>query len=238
MRATWFRAILPVVLAAGVLAIPALGGEDPPADHPAASRPRRTTSSRSASRCTTTTTTPRPRCPPTSSTRTASRCLSWRVAILPYIEQDDLYKQFKLDEPWDSEHNKKLIDEDAEDLRPRPREGRRPGETFYQVFTGEKATLRAEEEAPISRPAFGRHDEHGPGVRGGRAGDLDEAGGHAVRREEAAAQARRAVRRRLPRRAVRRVGTAAQEGRRREGVEEAHHARNDGLAIDFNKLEK
>jgi hypothetical protein len=35
--------------------------------------------------------------------------LSWRVAILPYIEQDNLYKQFKLDEPWDSEHNKKLV---------------------------------------------------------------------------------------------------------------------------------
>ncbi len=35
--------------------------------------------------------------------------LSWRVAILPYIEQAALYKQFKLDEPWDSDHNKKLI---------------------------------------------------------------------------------------------------------------------------------
>jgi type II secretory pathway pseudopilin PulG len=34
--------------------------------------------------------------------------LSWRVAILPYIEEDTLYKAFKLDEPWDSEHNKKL----------------------------------------------------------------------------------------------------------------------------------
>jgi prepilin-type processing-associated H-X9-DG protein len=34
--------------------------------------------------------------------------LSWRVAILPFIEQDNLYKQFKLDEPWDSEHNIKL----------------------------------------------------------------------------------------------------------------------------------
>jgi prepilin-type processing-associated H-X9-DG protein len=34
--------------------------------------------------------------------------LSWRVTILPYIEQDNLYKQFKLDEPWDSEHNIKL----------------------------------------------------------------------------------------------------------------------------------
>jgi hypothetical protein len=35
--------------------------------------------------------------------------LSWRVHILPYIEQNDLYKQFHLDEPWDSPHNKKLI---------------------------------------------------------------------------------------------------------------------------------
>lgn len=35
--------------------------------------------------------------------------LSWRVMLLPYLEQDQLFKQFKLDEPWDSEHNKKLI---------------------------------------------------------------------------------------------------------------------------------
>jgi hypothetical protein len=35
--------------------------------------------------------------------------VSWRVLILPYIEQETLYKQFKLDEPWDSPNNKKLI---------------------------------------------------------------------------------------------------------------------------------
>ena len=35
--------------------------------------------------------------------------LSWRVHILPYIEQGNLYKQFRLNEPWDSEHNKALI---------------------------------------------------------------------------------------------------------------------------------
>jgi hypothetical protein len=35
--------------------------------------------------------------------------LSWRVLILPYIEQDALYKEFHLNEPWDSEHNKKLL---------------------------------------------------------------------------------------------------------------------------------
>lgn len=35
--------------------------------------------------------------------------LSWRVHILPYLDQSDLYQQFHLDEPWDSEHNKQLI---------------------------------------------------------------------------------------------------------------------------------
>jgi hypothetical protein len=35
--------------------------------------------------------------------------LSWRVHLLPYLDHFDLYKEFKLDEPWDSEHNKKLI---------------------------------------------------------------------------------------------------------------------------------
>ena len=35
--------------------------------------------------------------------------LSWRVHILPYIDQQALYQEFHLNEPWDSEHNKKLI---------------------------------------------------------------------------------------------------------------------------------
>lgn len=35
--------------------------------------------------------------------------LSWRVLILPYLEQNALYEQFHLDEPWDSPHNKTLI---------------------------------------------------------------------------------------------------------------------------------
>ncbi len=40
--------------------------------------------------------------------KTGKALLSWRVAILPFIEQDNLYRQFKLDEPWDSEHNLKI----------------------------------------------------------------------------------------------------------------------------------
>jgi hypothetical protein len=47
--------------------------------------------------------------PPAGQTEVAKPLLSWRVAILPYIEQEALYRKFKHDEPWDSEHNKKLI---------------------------------------------------------------------------------------------------------------------------------
>jgi type II secretory pathway pseudopilin PulG len=35
--------------------------------------------------------------------------LSWRVQILPFIDEDALFKQFHLDEPWDSDHNKALL---------------------------------------------------------------------------------------------------------------------------------
>lgn len=38
--------------------------------------------------------------------------LSWRVHILPFVDDKNarsLYRKFHLDEPWDSDHNKKLI---------------------------------------------------------------------------------------------------------------------------------
>ena len=35
--------------------------------------------------------------------------LSWRVAILPLLDQQGLYEKFKLDEPWDSPHNRALL---------------------------------------------------------------------------------------------------------------------------------
>jgi hypothetical protein len=42
--------------------------------------------------------------------RNGKPLLSWRVHLLPFLNQQDLYKQFHLDEPWDSDHNKKLIE--------------------------------------------------------------------------------------------------------------------------------
>jgi hypothetical protein len=72
--------------------------------------------------------------------------LSWRVAILPELSQTEgndlyrnLYHEFHLDEPWDSEHNKKLLARMPKCYEPRVRPaGWEPNTTFYQVFTGEQ----------------------------------------------------------------------------------------------------
>jgi hypothetical protein len=37
------------------------------------------------------------------------RLLSWRVLILPELGYSELYKLFRLDEPWDSPHNRQLL---------------------------------------------------------------------------------------------------------------------------------
>lgn len=34
---------------------------------------------------------------------------SWRVALLPYLDQEKLYQEYRLNEPWDSEHNKQIL---------------------------------------------------------------------------------------------------------------------------------
>jgi hypothetical protein len=41
--------------------------------------------------------------------QTGTKLLSWRVKLLPQLGHGELYSQFRLNEPWDSEHNKQLI---------------------------------------------------------------------------------------------------------------------------------
>ena len=65
--------------------------------------------------------------------------LSWRVAILPYIEQDALYRSFKLDEPWDSEHNLKLSKMNIKTYVIPGQKNTMPGHTNYRVFHGNGA---------------------------------------------------------------------------------------------------
>lgn len=60
--------------------------------------------------------------------------LSWRVHLLPALGANTLYEQFKLDEPWNSPHNMKLLK-----LMPDVYECKgvtRAGETSIMTFTG------------------------------------------------------------------------------------------------------
>lgn len=60
---------------------------------------------------------------------------SWRVLILPFIEEGSLYSKFHLDEPWDSPHNQTLSKKTPRYYRP-PFGELDPGLTYYKVLIG------------------------------------------------------------------------------------------------------
>lgn len=68
--------------------------------------------------------------------------LSWRVHLLPFLEQSELYDQFKLDESWDSPHNIKLLDRMPDVFAPSAMFGEatgvKPFHTLYAAPVGEK----------------------------------------------------------------------------------------------------
>lgn len=61
--------------------------------------------------------------------------LSWRVHILPYLDEGELYQQFHLDEPWDSEHNRPLIERIPHAFR-HPKLDLEAGKTSYVAPVG------------------------------------------------------------------------------------------------------
>jgi hypothetical protein len=68
--------------------------------------------------------------------KTGRSLLSWRVAVLPFIGENDLYQEFKLDEAWDSPHNKKLLAKMPDIFKIKGVPTPEPNTTFYQVFVG------------------------------------------------------------------------------------------------------
>ncbi|MSR51171.1 MAG: hypothetical protein CK551_07610 [Planctomycetaceae bacterium] len=82
--------------------------------------------------------------------KTGKPLLSWRVAILPYIEEEALYKQFKMDEPWDSEHNLKLA-KNMPKIYFHPK-ANKPGDnkTHYRLFYGKGAAFELNKTSQIN----------------------------------------------------------------------------------------
>lgn len=84
--------------------------------------------------------------PPAFSTQEGKPLLSWRVALLPFLDEGNrVYADFHLDEPWDSEHNKPLVAKMPQIFQS-PASGLTDGRTVYltprgadTMFPGEKA---------------------------------------------------------------------------------------------------
>jgi hypothetical protein len=76
--------------------------------------------------------------PPPAICKDGKPLLSWRVAILPLLGEKALYEEFKLDEPWDSDHNKKLIAK-MPAVFAAPAIKSAEGHTHYQAVVGKGA---------------------------------------------------------------------------------------------------
>ncbi|MEX2215455.1 MAG: DUF1559 domain-containing protein [Phycisphaeraceae bacterium] len=90
--------------------------------------------------------------------------LSWRVALLPYLEQQALYDQFKLDEPWDSPHNKALI-EKMPVIYKMPGIESPAGVTHFQVFVQTWPAGVSTDAGTLGRAPFGQLYPMRPPVR-------------------------------------------------------------------------
>lgn len=81
--------------------------------------------------------------------------LSWRVALLPFLGEEKLFREFHHNEPWDSPHNKELLARMPEVyLNPRMQSAaeRSQGLTHWQVFTGKETPMG--DDVPLTITAF------------------------------------------------------------------------------------
>ncbi|MCL2117037.1 MAG: DUF1559 domain-containing protein, partial [Planctomycetaceae bacterium] len=72
---------------------------------------------------------------------------SWRTLLLPYLGDAtlaELHSQIRLDEPWDSEHNRQFHERNI-DLYRCPSAGGNAGDSHYAVITGDDLLFRRPE---------------------------------------------------------------------------------------------
>ena len=76
--------------------------------------------------------------------------LSWRVYMLPYVGETELYNSFHLDEAWDSEHNKALIARMPAVFQNPDMPDVEPGKTVYLAAVGDKGAIQPKQGTAIS----------------------------------------------------------------------------------------
>jgi len=73
---------------------------------------------------------------------------SWRVLILPFIEQNRLYDQIRFDEPWDSDHNSQFANQCPHPYRC-PSDPSNPSDCNYRVVMGKNNPWRTNDSVSI-----------------------------------------------------------------------------------------
>ena len=155
---------------------------------------------------------------PASRSAEGKPLLSWRVQVLPHMGQGALYRQFHLDEPWDSPHNHTLIDKMPPMYRLPLSKSERAGPDELLAAGGQRGRLYCRAAHGVQgHQGWTAADDHGG--RGGRRarGSLDQAGRLAVRSQRAGQGTRSFLRRPLQRDDGRRVGADVQSAAGREG---------------------
>ncbi len=76
--------------------------------------------------------------------------LSWRVHLLPFLEQQALYEQFNLDEPWNSPNNLKLLDK-MPAIYQNPNLAPSDSETVYLALSGEGTVFPGNEKISFAK---------------------------------------------------------------------------------------
>ena len=82
---------------------------------------------------------------------------SWRVLLLPYLGEEDLYKSLKLDQPWNSKHNARFADSCPRVFSCPSCSECNQGHTSYTVVVGTKLPFSGGTGSALA--SFGRNSD-------------------------------------------------------------------------------
>jgi len=77
--------------------------------------------------------------------------VSWRVRVLPYVEESALHDQYRFDEPWDSENNTKLLAKMPSVYKAPGSKVAKDGKTNYLAVVGKGNALSLKEPTRIDK---------------------------------------------------------------------------------------
>jgi serine/threonine protein kinase len=87
--------------------------------------------------------------PPAIYSKDGRPLLSWRVLLLPHLGEEKLFKQFRLDEVWDSDHNKVLLEQIPDVYNAGTVLGSVPHGTLIQVVVGPDTLFEGRQGVPL-----------------------------------------------------------------------------------------